>query len=321
MVVGGPGGAPGRLAPPPRRHRGEASGRRLPPDRSHDGPGSSRERYLEQDAYRVDREWRRYAGTAQRDLFRELRVRFIERHRSDGGWAVDLGSGPGRFSDSLGSADTPRVLLDLSPVALRTARESPRPIRRSRGAWHLVRGDAARPPLRPGGFGSALLLGNVLGFAGASWPEVAGAAGALVAPGGSLLLEAVAGSGERSRYLHRLPPGAAARALQGPAGWLRGRVDRDGFAEEPGRREGAGFHRILPRELERVFPPAEWTVRECLAVAPALGADPERAEAARRLPDAWRRLLELEESLGREAERIRRSAAYLVALERVSGPH
>jgi len=57
-------------------------------------------------------------------------------------------------------------------------------------------------------------------------------------------------------------------------------------------------------------------IEETLAVAPALGADPERVAAVRPDPAAWRRLLELEELLGRAPARWENAAALLVAARR-----
>jgi hypothetical protein len=57
-----------------------------------------------------------------------------------------------------------------------------------------------------------------------------------------------------------------------------------------------------------------------MAVAPALGADADRVAAVAASPKAWSRLLELEEQLGREADRWAGAAAVLMAVSRASDP-
>lgn len=305
----------------PLRERARAP---LRPRRAAEEPGApvpARDRFLDLDGYRVAREWSRYEGTAQRDLFRELRQRFLARHRTPGRWVVDLGSGPGRFSDALGTSEAERILVDLAGTALRPEAAPLRPIRRSPLPWHRLRGDAARPPLRAGRFADVALLGNVLGFSGGAWETVLDRALELLAPHGTLLLESVAGPGERSRYLHRLPPGAVARAIGGPPGWLRGRVEREGFDRAAARsKPESDFRRLEPAALSRRLERRGWVIVEAVAVAPALGSEPERVEAVRPHPDAWRRLLELEEGLGRAPARLAASAAYLVAIRAADGP-
>lgn len=286
-----------------------------------DAEGSA-ERFRRLDPYRVAREWQRYEGTAQRDLFRELRRRFLRRHAEAAGPIADVGSGPGRFSDDIGPSDAPRVLVDLSDEALREARGRDRAVRRSRGPWHYVRGDARAPPLRPGRFGTVVLFGNVLGFAGPDGERVLDHCLSLAAPDGVVLIESVAGPGERSRYLGRLPPGAVRRAMRAPPSWLGRRIGVEGFAREPPRKrsESESFLRWGPEELREALLRRSFAVREILAVAPLLGADPLRAEAVRQDPESWDRLLALEEQLGAAPPRVRAAAAFLVAAVRSEAP-
>jgi hypothetical protein len=68
-----------------------------------------------------------------------------------------------------------------------------------------------------------------------------------------------------------------------------------------------------------VFKPLGWVVLEAMAVAPALGFDPERIAAVRPVPRAWTHLLEVEEALGRIPERWEGAAAMMVALRRPEG--
>ncbi|MGA8275123.1 MAG: methyltransferase domain-containing protein [Thermoplasmata archaeon] len=277
-------------------------------------PGA-RERFKSLDPYRVDREWRRYEGTAQRDLFRELRVRFLRRHSVTGRWAVDVGSGPGRFLPHLGPSGAQRVALDLSLETLHRV-ESP-----GRSPPHLVRGDGTTPPFARAAFSNVAVLGNALGFAGDDADRFLEAAESLVAPGGVLLLEVVAGPGERSRYLNRLPPRTLTRLLRSPVRALQLRTLREGFVPEPPRRRESGqFTRFDPADLATQFQSRGWEVREVVAVAPALGASPAAIEAARSDAKAWTHLLEMEEVIGRMPERWTSAAAVLLSFSAAYPP-
>jgi hypothetical protein len=314
----------GTVRPPPVTRRPlDPSGRPPRPNpatashRADDEPGGARERFLDLDRYRVEREWQRYQGTPQRDLFRQLRERFLRRHGVGSGWAVEIGPGPGRFSPLIGGPGTRRLLLDLSLEMLRKARETwPRgpdlPVFPG-----FVRGDGTHPPLRVGAFRQVVALGNPLGFSGEAAEQFLGATLALLAPGGTLLLETVAGGGERSRYLARLPPKAVQRLLAAPVLAVRPRVEREGFQPlgdpDDARKEFRrfGLAELLP-ELQR----RGLEVVEAMAVAPMVGSEPERIAAVRSEPASWAHLLELEELIGRGPARHRRAAALLVAARR-----
>lgn len=254
------------------------------------------------------REWERYEGTAQRRLFRELRARFLDRHAAPRGWVLDLGSGPGRFLAHVGGPHARRVALDLSVEMLR------RVVREGRTHPELVCGDGLCPPFRRTAFQEVVVLGNAIGFAGPDSDRLWETAGELVRPGGQLVLEVVAGPGESSRYLGRLPASSLARLLHAPLRALLARVDREGFVPEPPRRADPGtFRRYDPLALDRSLVERDWVVDEILAVAPALGADPERLAVVEEDPVAWARLLELEEAIGRRTDRARVAAAVLLA--------
>jgi SAM-dependent methyltransferase len=292
----------------PARHRAVSDDRPLS---GRPSPASATERFRTLDRYRVEREWKRYEGTPQRDLFRELRARFLQRHRPDDGWAVDVGSGPGRFADALGGAPPRRVLLDLSAEMLRAARTrtSERAL-----APALVRGDGAEAPFPAGRFAQVVALGNPLGFAGESSDRLFASLRSLVAPGGTLVLEIVCGPGERSRYLGRLPPGAVRRLLAAPVNLVRTRAEREGFRREPHEsRAGSGFRRHSAAEVLETLRSDQFRPTEVLSVAPGLGADAERIAAVRPDPLAWLRLLELEEQIGRAVSRRSAAAALLIA--------
>ena len=285
------------------------------------GPSPARNRFRDADPYRAEREWTRYEGTAQRELWRTLRERFLVRHAVASAWALDLGSGPGRFTRVLGDPTTHRVALDVSTEMLRSARRHEPPAPASGTPSDLVRADGRLPPFLPESFGTVAVLGNTLGFAGNAAGALQQVAVSLVAPGGLLLLEVAPGPGERSRYLARLPPTSLARLLRAPVRALIPRVGREGFDTMPFRKSEEGeFRRMLPEEVCRALPLPDWEVREVQAVAPSLGPLASRIEQVRSDPKAWEHLLELEEEVGRQPERWKHAAAVLIAARSLRPP-
>ncbi|MCI4353696.1 MAG: class I SAM-dependent methyltransferase [Thermoplasmata archaeon] len=303
-----------RNPPDARRRRRDRTG----PARPAPGWGvrSGRHRFLEWDDYRVEREWKRYDGTPLRDLFRELRERFLARHRpTRPGRSLEVGPGPGRFTRLVGHPEDRVSLLELSRAMLERIRIDG-PIGH-RAGLDLIQGDAVSPPFRPRTFHRVILLGNVLGFAEDDAEELLSRLTALVSPGGRVLIEFVAGPGERSRYLHRLPPGAIARLLAAPVRAVRPRVEREGFVRIRERESGGRhFRRFAPAEVVGRLRSAGFELREILAVAPGLGNDAGRLGGVRAAPVAWGHLLELEEALGGEPHRHEDAAAILLAAER-----
>jgi SAM-dependent methyltransferase len=276
-------------------------------------------RFSHNDTYRIDREWQRLEGTAQRDLFRELRRRFLERHRGRGPWVLDAGSGPGRFTPFVGPARSRRVAADIGPEALVQLSEHWAGPPLGPALPDRVRADLVRPPFAPGSFGTVAALGNLLGFAEGQSEPLLDRLGALVVPGGTLLLEIAPAPGERSRYLARLPPGAVARMFRSPARAIVARVEAEGFAREIARRPRAGrFRRYSAAEIAAWSAAGDWEVLEVVAVAPMLGPDATRLDAVARDPIAWARLLDVEEQVGRRKERWLRAAALLVAAQKKS---
>ena len=297
------------------RSRRPPSAPGAPPLAARTSPGASaRDRFRTLDRYRVEREWRRYEGTAQRRLWREIRERFLERRAPAGEWTLDLGSGPGRFTPWVGGSGARPIALDVSREMLRALPSYWKARHLRFPAPDRVRGDATHPPFPPGVFAVVLALGNAIGFAEASSDRLLGAAMKLVRPGGTLLLEIAPGPGERSRYLTRLPVASVGRLVRAPVAALLPRIEREGFApERPRRREAGAFRRVSATDLVRRLEGVGWTVSEVLAVAPALGPDPERIRACASDPKAWGHLLQLEEAAGHEPERWVRAAAVLVA--------
>jgi len=304
-------------SPSGRRSSSPGRSRATPPSPRSDDPALRRERFLAVDAYRADREWKRYEGTPQRDLFRELRHRFLRRHAAESPWVVDIGAGPGRFTGDLGGPGSHRVALDLSREMLLRMREPSETTEADpAGSRSAVVGDALRPPFERERFGEVAVIGNTIGFAGSDALALVAAVESLVAPGGTLIVEVAPGPGERSKYLTRLPAAAVGRLLASPPRAVVPRIDREGFALESERHESRGFARFEPTALAERWIAAGWEVLETVAVAPALGADPSRIAAVRKLPRAWDRLLELEETVGHDPRRWSRAAAVLLAARR-----
>jgi hypothetical protein len=276
-------------------------------------PKPARERFRELDRYRVEREWKRYEGTPQRALFRELRERFLDRHAHGSGPALEVGPGPGRFTTRVGGTAGERVLLDLSREALGYVRDH-WASRSPEAPPALVLGDVTRPPFRPNRFRTVVALGNPLGFAESAALDALRGCLSMVAEGGTIVLEAVVGPGERSRYLTRLPTRATARLLRAPVAAVRPRVEREGFAVESRvPRPRQGFRRFSVGELRGLLEREGIEIVEALSVAPLLGLDPERVRAVSTDPKAWGHLLELEEEIGRTEGRRGVAASLLIA--------
>ena len=279
---------------------------------------SAQSRFRALDAYRAGREWSRYEGTAQRDLFRRLRERFLDRHAVPTRWVLDLGSGPGRFTARLGTGpEVRRVAADLSREMLAELGERWPRDRDAPSVPARVRADALEPPFLAAAFDAVAALGNLVGFAEDESERALDALTGLVAPGGRLLLEVAPGSGERSRYLHRLPASAVARLFRSAPSLIAGRIAREGFDREPRRKTTPGrFARIDVPALRARLGARGFEVLETVAVAPALGADPNRLAAVHRDEKSWSNLLAVEEALGRSADRWPDAAAVLVAATR-----
>lgn len=278
----------------------------------------SRERFLALDSYRADREWKRYEGTPQRDLFRELRLRFLRRHAVADVWAIDIGSGPGRFTGAVGAAPARRVALDLSrEMLVRIPRTVPADPGGPGVSVERVEGDALSPPFVAEAFGEVAVVGNAIGFAGRDAEGMLERAERLVAPGGTLIVEVAPGPGERSRYLRRLPAGSVARLFAAPTAAIVPRIAREGFVAEPRRHREAEFRRFGAEQLHGRWAAKGWELRETVAVAPCLGPDPLRVARIRPDPRAWDHLLSVEEEIGRRSDRWPSAAAVLLAVRRL----
>ena len=306
---------------PERSDRARSSRLHRVPPAARPATASPRSRFLENDAYRAEREWKRYEGTPQRELFRELRTRFLRRHTASARDALDVGAGPGRFTSALGADGARRVALDLSGAMLRFRPGPPGGPRPSVDAVDRVVGDALAPPFAPRSFDAVALVGNALGFAGEDAERLLSAVEALVRPRGSLIVEIAPGPGERSRYLARLPTGAVGRLFAAPPAAVVPRIVREGFVAEPVRHRSTAFARIDAPSLDARWRSRGWAVEEVLAIAPCLGADPAAIGRVAANARQWERLLAVEEEVGRAPARWGAAAAVLLAARRALGGH
>jgi SAM-dependent methyltransferase len=269
------------------------------------------------DEYRAGREWRRYEGTAQRELFRTLRERFLARHGAASGRVLDIGAGPGRFTPFVGTGSVQRVAIDLALPMLHGLRQhwptaTDRP--------EILRADGRSAPFRPRSFSEVVVLGNAIGFAGDDAFPLLDAAAELVGPGGRLIVETAPGPGTVSRYLRRLPSGAMVRLLRAPLAAVAPRATREGYEVfEREDRTRHGFRPVSDADLTERLTSLGFAVRESVAVAPALGGLPERLEDVRADSASWQRLIALEERLGSSAKARLEASALLLAGERDPG--
>jgi ubiquinone/menaquinone biosynthesis C-methylase UbiE len=286
-----------------------------------DAAPSAEARFRHLDAYRVEREWKRFEGTPQRELLRTLRERFLDRNAPGvEGPVLEVGPGPGRFTPRLASSGRAVVLLDLSRPMLERARVRLESEGGQGGPLHFVEGNGRFPPLRERRFAGAVLLGNVLGFATSDAEELLQRVARVIRPGGTLLLEIAPGPGEYSRYLHRLPLTALGRLLRAPPSAILPRVLREGFASaETVKRAGKRFRRIGQDEVARLLDSLAFRLIETISIAPCLGSDPARLNTLEIGGSAWGRLLDLEEQAGRPPERWAGAATLLLAARQEVG--
>lgn len=208
-------------------------------------------------------------------------------------------------------------MLDLSRAMLDRARKQLRSSRPAEGAAHFVRGDALHPPFGSRSFDSAVVLGNVVGFAASDAERMLGEVAELVRTGGILILEVAPGSGERSRYLARLPPSAVGRLFESPPQLIRRRIEAEGFDRaDPVAGHRDRFERIDPERVRRWLEPRGFEIVRARAIAPSLASDAPRISAIARSRRAWSRLLAVEEQLGDDPPRWPGAAAVLLLARR-----
>jgi SAM-dependent methyltransferase len=272
----------------------------------------------------VDREWRRYSGTAWRVLVRELRHRFLARHLPKGeGWVLELGPGPGRFTPTVLSARARVVAADLSRPMLRalTRRKG---VRTRAAKLRRVRAAGEHLPFRDGAFRASVVLGNLLGFSAADGPRLLREVARVTRPGGMLVLDVASPVGATTDFLE-----AAARRrllrriLRDPEYYFLNEIVRSAERTHqpyaPSRWGFFEFDFYTVAAAERELLAAGFRPIDRMAVG-AIGAYRERLTTiARREPRTWRTLLELEERVGRRAGVLETGHGFVVAAVRERG--
>lgn len=269
-------------------------------------------RFAQAGDYEAGREWRRYEGTPQRDLLREVRRRFLERAlrrlSAPAGLIVEVGPGPGRFTPPLAAQAGRLVLVDVSPRMLAIAEEHATSV--ARRPVDLVLGDAAQLPIHGESADAVVALGNIVGSAGdrslAALQEIAG----VVAPGGILVLETVAPPGGRPVFLRRTSPKEWKGLLSDEPERALSPLLAEGFdpapPSSPGDRGPDGFRHFQAAETARFLDREGFDVVEQALAAPLVGGEPELVAAILRGgAGALRRLVHWEELAGRHPAVLR----------------
>jgi SAM-dependent methyltransferase len=269
----------------------------------------------------VDRERRRYSGEAWRVLVRELRDRFLVRHLpKGGGWVLELGPGPGRFTPTILSSGARVVAVDLSLAMLRALHRR-KPVRAQSRRLAKVRAAGEFLPFRDGAFRGAVLYGNILGFSARDGRWLLSEVARVVRPGGTLIIDVSSPVGATTEFLEN---GARRRfllrVLRDPEYYLLNAVIGSGarvhspFAPERWAFWEFDFYTVPA--AQKALSAAGFRTIDRMAVGP-IGAFRERLTAiARRDRRAWRNLVELEERVGRRPGVLETGHGFVMAAVR-----
>jgi len=268
----------------------------------------------------VRREWRRYTASPNRALRGELRARFLRRYLPRRkGWVLELGPGPGRFTPTIAASGGTVVAVDLSRPMLEWARQRAKPIS-ARLRW--VRGAGERLPILAGTFGTAVVYGNILGFAGREGPRLLAELARVLRPGGRLILDVAAPVsatqeflvvGSQRRFLRRV--------LRDPRRYLLEAVLTHGHQHyDPERMAFFEFDFYTVERATRELEKAGFRIIDRMAVGVVAAYQERLAASARREPRTWENLLRLEERVGRRSGVLETGDGFVVVAVRSRKP-
>ena len=269
----------------------------------------------------VDRERRRYSGSAWRRLVGELRSRFLTQRLPTGpGWVLELGPGPGRFTPEILGSGARVVAVDLSLPMLRGLGRR-LPAQRGGGRLRRVRAAGEHLPFGEGAFRAAVAYGNLLGFAGYDGGRLLGELARVVRPGGVLLLDVASPAAATSEFLSlAAEQRLLRRVLRDPDFFfltnVASPVDRIHLPYAPKRLQYWEFDFYTPRGAEEALNRSGFRTADRMAVG-AIAAYRERIAAiARRDPRAWRNLIATEEKVGRRTGVLEAGHGFVIAAVR-----
>lgn len=250
---------------------------------------------------RVRQEWRRYAGEAHRVLRRQLRERFLERNLRGGGPVLlELGPGPGRFTPTLLRGRRRVVAIDLSRVGLRSAQRRSRRLT-PRARVDYVQGAGEHLPLAARSIDVAVVLGNIVCFAGRDSGPLLNELARVVRPGGRLLVDFASPGSSIQDFLYTAGQrGLLPRILRDPRRYFLDRVLETGWQPyAPDRMAQWEFRFYTADEATAALRGAGFRAVDVMSIAPLAAFQAQVAAVARRERRTWETLLRTEERLGR----------------------
>lgn len=264
-------------------------------------------------------EWNRYAGAPNRVLRRVLRERFLLRHLPKTAKVlVEVGPGPGRFTEFLRRATTGRMLaLDLSRVSLQAARRhTPRLPRRAAVGW--IQGAAEKMPIRRRSVDAVVALGNIVSFAAREGPVLLQEIHRVLRPGGLLVADFASPVGSAQEFLvsgarrHFLR-----RVLRRPGYYMLDLVLDTGFQPfAPARMARWELRFYTVPEARAELRRAGFRLVDAMAVGPLAAHDDRIAGPARKERSTWETLVRVEEKVGRRPGALETGHGFLVAAVR-----
>jgi len=301
--------------------RPSSAAQRPAPKRAARTASARRRRIREQFDLSVGREWRRYSGNAWRVLVRELRERFLARHLPrGGGWVLELGPGPGRFTPTVLASGARVVAADLSLPMLRALGRR-RSVRSRSFRLRRVRAAGEHLPFRDRAFRAAVAYGNILGFAGKEGDRLLSELARVVRPGGLLVLDVASPVGSAVEFLEK---GARERflrkLLRDPDYYflneILGAGDRGHQPYAPARMGYFEFDFYTAAGADKVLRAAGFRPIDRMALG-AVGAFRDRLTAiARRERRTWKNLVVIEEHVGRRPGVLETGHGFVLAARR-----